>query len=102
MFAHDEHEKRLREDVREFRRLVRACGLVDLAEAFSRLPLALDDLLAASFPVAGGAEEFRRAGLADAGRDLTGLGFHDQGGRLFVSFPSVVFGGTRPAGGVRA
>jgi SAM-dependent methyltransferase len=80
----------------DFRRLVRTGGLVDLAEAFSRLPLAVDDLLAASFPVAGGAEEFRRAGTADVGSDRTGLGFHDRGGRLFVSFPSVVFGGTRP------
>lgn len=80
----------------EFRRLVRAGGLTDVAEAFNRLPLAADDLLAASFPAPGGAEEFRRAGAADAGLDRTGLGFHDRGGRLFVSFPSVVFGGTRP------
>jgi SAM-dependent methyltransferase len=82
----------------EFRRLVRASGLVDVAEAFSRLPLAADDLLASSFPVPGGADEFRRAGAADAdaGADWTGLGFHRRDGRLFVSFPSVVFGGTRP------
>ena len=80
----------------EFRRLVRASGLVDVTEGFSRLPLAVDDLLAASFPVPGGADEFRRAGAADAGLDQTGLGFHDRDGRLFVSFPSVVLGGTRP------
>jgi SAM-dependent methyltransferase len=80
----------------DFRRLVRAIGLTDVAEGFSRLPLAVDDLLAASFPVPGGADEFRRAGAADVGVDRTGLGFHLRDGRLFVSFPSVVFGGTRP------
>lgn len=80
----------------EFRRLVRASGLVDVTEAFSRLPLAADELLAASFPAPGGADEFRRAGAADVGADRAGLGFHLRDGRLFVSFPSVVFGGTRP------
>jgi SAM-dependent methyltransferase len=80
----------------EFRRLVRASGLADVTEAFTRLSLAVDDLLAASFPAPGGADEFRRAGAEDVGRDRTGLGFHDRDGRLFVSFPSVVFGGTRP------
>jgi SAM-dependent methyltransferase len=38
----------------DFRRLVRASGLADVAEAFSRLPLAVDDLLAASFPAPAG------------------------------------------------
>lgn len=81
----------------EFRGLVAASGLVEVSEAFSRLPVAVDDLLASSFPAPGGADEFRRAGAADVGRDGTGLGFHDRDGRLFVSFPSVVLGGTRPS-----
>jgi SAM-dependent methyltransferase len=82
----------------DFRQLVRASGLTDVTEAFSRLPLAVDDLLASSFPAPGGADEFRRAGAAEAeaGLDRSGLGFHRRDGRLFVSFPSVVFGGTLP------
>jgi hypothetical protein len=56
----------------------------------------MDDLLAASFPAPGGAEEFRRAGAGDVGRDRTGLGLHERDGRLHVSFPTVVIGGTRP------
>lgn len=81
----------------EFRELVRAGAIADVSEAFSRLPLPADDLLASSFPVPGGADEFRRAGAADVGLDRSGLGFHLRDGRLFVSFPSVVFAGTRPA-----
>jgi SAM-dependent methyltransferase len=80
----------------EFRRVVRASGLADVSEAFNRLPLAVDDLLASSFPTPGGADEFRRAGAEDVGTDRSGLGFHERDGRLFVSFPSVVIGGTRP------
>ena len=75
--------------------MVRVSGLADVSEAFNRLPLAVDDLLASSFPAPGGADEFRRAGAADVGADHTGLGFHERDGRLFVSFPSVVIGGTR-------
>lgn len=80
----------------EFRQLVQGSGLADVSEAFNRLPLAVDDLLASSFPAPGGAEEFQRAGTADVGAGRSGLGFHERAGRLYVSFPSVVFGGTRP------
>lgn len=79
----------------EFRQLVRANGLIDVTEAFNRMPMAVDDLLASSFPVPGGADEIRRAGAADVGTDRCGLGFHKRDEKLFVSFPSVVFGGSR-------
>jgi SAM-dependent methyltransferase len=80
----------------EFRQHMRTSGLADVSEAFSQLPLAVDNLLSSSFPVPGGADEFRRAGAAEVGSDRSGLGFHERAGQLFVSFPSVVFGGTRP------
>jgi hypothetical protein len=47
-------------------------------------------------PHDGVIEEFRRVGAADVSSDRSGLGFHERDGQLFVSFPSVVFGGTRP------
>jgi SAM-dependent methyltransferase len=81
----------------ELRATVRGAGLVEVEEAFARLPMGLDQLLGASFPVAGGPEEIRRAFAEDLGRDRLGLGVHGQEGRLHFSFPIVVLSGTTPA-----
>lgn len=77
----------------ELRALMGQAGLVGVAEAFARLPMGLDQLLAASFPVAGGPEEIRRAFAEDLGRDRLGLGVREQEGRLHFSFPIVLLSG---------
>jgi SAM-dependent methyltransferase len=79
----------------ELRALLGGAGLVDVGEAFARLPMGLDQLLAASFPVPGGAEEVRRAFAADVGRDLLRLGIREEGGGLHFAFPVVVLAGSR-------
>jgi SAM-dependent methyltransferase len=89
------HVHALRRD--ELRTLTREAGLFGIEEAFARLPMGLDQLLAASFPVAGGAEEVQRAFAEDRGRDQLGLGVHEQDGRLHFSFPIVVLSGTTAA-----
>jgi SAM-dependent methyltransferase len=81
----------------ELRGLMRGAGLLGVEEAFARLPMGLDQLLNASFPVPGGAEEIRRAFAEDLGRDRLGLGVHEQEGRLHFSFPIVVLWGAATA-----
>jgi SAM-dependent methyltransferase len=81
----------------ELRGLMREAGLAGVEEAFARLAMGLDQLLAASFPVPGGAEEIRRAFAADVGRDRLGLGIHQQEGQLYFAFPIIVLAGTTAA-----
>jgi ubiquinone/menaquinone biosynthesis C-methylase UbiE len=88
------HVRALRLD--ELRRLMQGAGLAEVEEAFARLPMGLEQLLAASFPVPGGAEEIRRAFAADVGHDRLGLGVREQGGCLYFAFPIVVLWGTKP------
>jgi SAM-dependent methyltransferase len=78
----------------ELRAMMREAGLAGVEESFARLPMGLDQLLGASFPVAGGPEEIRRAFAQDLGRDRLGLGVHEQEGRLHFAFPIVVLAGT--------
>lgn len=79
----------------ELRALMRQVGLAEVGEAFVRLPMGLEQLLAASFPVPGGADEVRRAFAADRGRDLLGLGIREQDGHLHFAFPIVILAGSR-------
>jgi SAM-dependent methyltransferase len=88
------HRHALRLD--EWRALMEAPGLAEVEEAIARLPMRLDQLLAASFPVAGGADEIRRAFEADKGRDFLGLGVRQEAGGLQFSFPVVVLAGSKP------
>jgi SAM-dependent methyltransferase len=81
----------------ELRALMRDAGLIEVGEAFARLPMGLDQLLAASFPVPGGAEEIRRAFREDLGRDRLGLGVDEQEGQLHFFFPILVLAGTAAA-----
>jgi SAM-dependent methyltransferase len=81
----------------DLRALVREAGLRGLTEASTRFPMGLDDVLAASFPVPGGAEEVRRAFAADVGRDRLGLGVRQEGGGLRFAYPIVVLGGSKAA-----
>jgi SAM-dependent methyltransferase len=80
----------------ELRALPRQAGLAEVGEAFARLPMALDQILGASFPVPGGAEEVRRTFAADVGRDGLKLDVREEGGCLFFAFRVVVLAGTRP------
>jgi ubiquinone/menaquinone biosynthesis C-methylase UbiE len=79
----------------ELRVLMKAAGLAEAREAFGRLPMGLDALLAASFPVPGGADEIRRAFAADLGLDRLGLGIRRELDSLHFAFPVVVLAGTR-------
>jgi ubiquinone/menaquinone biosynthesis C-methylase UbiE len=78
----------------ELRALLRQAGLAEVSAAFAGLPMALEQLLAASFPVPGGADEVRRAFAADVGRDLLGLGVRAGEGGLHFAFPVVVLAGS--------
>jgi ubiquinone/menaquinone biosynthesis C-methylase UbiE len=79
----------------ELRALLADAGLEEPTEAFARLPMALERLLAGSFPVPGGADEIRRAFAADLGRDSLGLGVCEEGGGIAFEFPVVVLAGRR-------
>jgi len=78
---------------------MRQAGLDDIGEAFARLPMGLEQLLAGSFPVPGGAEEIRCAFAADLGCDRLGLGVRELDGQLHFCFPVVVLAGTKATGG---
>ncbi len=80
----------------ELRALVCDARLTDIEEVPTRLPMELEQLLAASFPVPGGAEEIRRVFAADVGRDRLGLGIREEVGRLVFGFPIVVLAGSKP------
>jgi ubiquinone/menaquinone biosynthesis C-methylase UbiE len=79
----------------ELRALMPQAGLTDVGEGFARLAMGLEQLLAGSFPVPGGADEIRRAFAADLGRDRLGLGIREEQGQIHFSFPIVVLAGTR-------
>jgi SAM-dependent methyltransferase len=80
----------------ELHALLRQAGLVEIEEAFARLPMEVEQLRSASFPGPGGAEEIRRALAADVGHDRLGLGVRAEEGRLHFAFPVVVLAGCRP------
>jgi ubiquinone/menaquinone biosynthesis C-methylase UbiE len=80
----------------ELRGLVRDAGLTEVEEVCTRLPMELERLLAASFPVPGSADEIRRAFAADVGRDRLDLGIREEEGRLVFGFPIVVLAGSKP------
>ena len=81
----------------ELRALLSDATLDKRTEAFARLPMQLERLLASSFPVRGGADEIRRTFAADLGRDFLNLGIHAEGEGIAFEFPVVVLAGTKPA-----
>jgi SAM-dependent methyltransferase len=87
------HVRALR--LEELRALMADAKLDDRAEAFARLSMKLDRLLAGSFPVPGGADEIRGAFAADVGRDSLGLGVREEEGGIAFEFPVVVLDGTK-------
>jgi ubiquinone/menaquinone biosynthesis C-methylase UbiE len=75
--------------------LFAAAGLADVRKVFYRYEVQVEELLARSFPVPGGAEEFRRAVEGDIGQDLLGIGATRRDGALRFAFPVVIISGVR-------
>jgi SAM-dependent methyltransferase len=73
-------------------------GLGDLKTAFFKLEMALETLLAASFPNPGDADIIRRTFADDIGVDRLGLGAHRRDGAIHFAFPIAVIVGYKPVG----
>ena len=70
-------------------------GLRDVRTAFYKLEVALETLLAASFPGPGDADRIRRAFAEDVGVDRLGVGAHRREGAIHFAFPIVVIVGEK-------
>ena len=81
--------------------LAQACALVPglpgvfVRRAFYRYEVRVEELLARSFPVPGGADNFRRVVEGDIGRDALGIGAARRNGDLTFAFPIVIASGVR-------
>lgn len=82
----------------EFAGLFASSGLKSVQFAEYKIELALEDQLAASFPVAGGADRIRELMRADVGVDRRGVSAHWVGSELCYAIPIVVAVGTKHAG----
>ena len=80
----------------EFAGILGDSGLQDLQFAEYKVEIALEEQLAASFPVPGGAERIREILRADVGVDRCGVAAHWVGAELHYSVPIVVASGRRP------
>ena len=80
----------------ELKGLFDGAGLVRLTTEFYGLDVALEPLLASSFPEAGAAEEVRRTFAADVGVNRLGVGARRVGDDLWFTFPIAVLVGHRP------
>jgi SAM-dependent methyltransferase len=73
-------------------------GLRDVRTAFFKLEMALETLLAASFPNPGNADRVRRTLADDIGVDRLGVGARGRDGAIHFAFPiAVLVGQKRPA-----
>lgn len=73
-------------------------GLRGLRTAFFKLEMALETLLAASFPNPGDADRIRQTFADDIGVDRLGLGAHRRDGAIHFAFPIVIIAGQKQAG----
>jgi hypothetical protein len=73
--------------------LFQGAGLRDLRTAFFKLEVALEALLAASFPDPGDDDRIRQTFAEDVGVDRLGLGAHRRDGDIHFAFPIVVIAG---------
>jgi SAM-dependent methyltransferase len=73
-------------------------GLRDVRTAFFKLEMALETLLAASFPNPGDADRIRQTFAEDLGVDRLGLGARPRDGAIHFAFPIVVIAGHKQAG----
>jgi ubiquinone/menaquinone biosynthesis C-methylase UbiE len=74
-------------------------GLRDVTTAFFKWEMALEALLAASFPNPGDADRIRQTFADDLGVDRLGLGARRRDGDIHFAFPIVVIVGHKPVGG---
>ena len=79
--------------------LCQGAGLGDLKTAFFKLDVALEALLAASFPNPGDGDRIRQTFAADIGVDRLGVSAHRRDGAIHFAFPIVVIAGLKRAGG---
>jgi ubiquinone/menaquinone biosynthesis C-methylase UbiE len=70
-------------------------GLRDVKAAFFKLEMALETLLAASFPNPGDADRIRQTFADDVGVNRLGLGAARKDGAIHFAFPIVVIGGRK-------
>jgi SAM-dependent methyltransferase len=75
--------------------LCQVAGLRDVRTAFFKLEMALEALLAASFPNPGDADRIRQTLADDLGVDRLGLGAHRRDGAIHFAFPIVVIVGRK-------
>ena len=73
--------------------LFQVAGLLDQKTTFFRLDVALEALLAASFPNPGDGDRIRQTFTDDVGVDRLGVGAHRRGGDIYFAFPIVVIAG---------
>jgi ubiquinone/menaquinone biosynthesis C-methylase UbiE len=73
-------------------------GLGEVKTAFFKLEMALEMLLAASFPNPGDADHIRQTFEADLGVDRLGVGAHRRNGAIHFAFPIVALVGIKPEG----
>jgi len=83
----------------EFAGLFADSGLRDVEFAEYKVEMAVEDQLAASFPVPGGAERIRELLRADVKVDRCGVSAHWIGSELHYAVPIVVAVGSKPAYG---
>ena len=79
----------------ELTRLCHHAGLRDVKTAFFKLEMALESLLAASFPGPGDVDRIRRTFEDDLGVDRLGLGAHRRDGAVHFAFPIVILAGRK-------
>jgi ubiquinone/menaquinone biosynthesis C-methylase UbiE len=70
-------------------------GLRDVRTAFFKLAVALEELLARSFPNPGDADRIRRTFEDDLGVDRLGVGAHRKEGAIHFAFPIAVLAGQK-------
>lgn len=75
--------------------LLRENGLRDVASTLYGLDVRLEEVLAASFPEPGEAEEVRRIFAEDLGRDRLGFGARKQDGEIHIAFPTAILVGRK-------
>ena len=82
----------------ELDELFRSASVGEVTREFYRLEVDLDELLAASAPEPGAADEVRRLFAADLGVDRLGVGARREAGAIRFAFPIAVLVGRKAAG----
>jgi SAM-dependent methyltransferase len=75
--------------------LFAGAGLRDVRTAFFKLDVALEEVLARSFPNPGDADRVRHTFADDVGVDHLGVGAHRRDGAIHFAFPIVVVAGRK-------